>query len=177
MQRYVLTGGPGSGKSSIIVGLEMQGEYVVPEAAEDYILYRQSQGCHEPWLEEGFQDRILELQIQREARVPKEAERVFIDRGLPDGRAYYMQNKTEPSALMIQTMHQGLFCNNRYQGVFLVENHGSCKSTDKRRENLKEALELEGLLETVYTAMDYRPIHVKPGPLDERISTIMETVK
>ncbi|MEA3514516.1 MAG: AAA family ATPase [Nanoarchaeota archaeon] len=33
----MLTGGSGSGKSSIILALEQQGEFVIREAAEDYI--------------------------------------------------------------------------------------------------------------------------------------------
>ena len=43
-KKYVLSGGPGSGKSSILLGLEQLGEYIVREAAEDYIKYKQAQG-------------------------------------------------------------------------------------------------------------------------------------
>jgi predicted ATPase len=88
MKKYVLTGGPGTGKSSIILSLEAKGEYVIREGAEDYIRLRQAAGAKTPWTEPDFQDRILDLQLQREARVPKGATRVFIDRGVADGLAY-----------------------------------------------------------------------------------------
>ena len=87
-KKYVLSGGPGSAKSSILLGLEQRGEYVVREAAEDYIRYRHAQGQMQPWVEEDFQDKILELSMQREEKIHPKAERVFMDRGLLDGLAY-----------------------------------------------------------------------------------------
>ena len=81
-QKYVLTGGPGSGKSSIILALEMQEEYVIREAAEDYIRLRQAQGQPQPWTEADFQDRILDIQMQREARIPLDAEIVSLKKVL-----------------------------------------------------------------------------------------------
>ena len=47
MKKYILTGGPGSGKSSILLGLEQQGETIIREAAEDYIKHQQAQGILE----------------------------------------------------------------------------------------------------------------------------------
>src|SRR3989338_538036 len=85
---YILTGGPGTGKSSLILALEQRGEYTIREAAEDHIKLRQANGIKEPWTEPDFQDLILDLQLRREERIPKETEKAFIDRGLPDGLAY-----------------------------------------------------------------------------------------
>lgn len=44
MKRYILTGTPGCGKTSIIRGLEMSGASVVAESATDVIAYKQMQG-------------------------------------------------------------------------------------------------------------------------------------
>jgi len=82
---YVLTGGPSAGKSSILLGLEyLRKETVVREAAEDVIKLHQSLGNPRPWELGDFQDRILQLQLQRENSLPN-IERVFLDRGTLDG--------------------------------------------------------------------------------------------
>ena len=66
MRRYILTGTPGCGKTSIIRALEMTGASVVAEAATDIIAYRQMQGVAEPWKNEDFIDYIVGLQKHRQ---------------------------------------------------------------------------------------------------------------
>lgn len=66
MRRYILTGTPGCGKTSIIRALEMTGASVVAEAATDIIAYRQMQGVAEPWKNEDFIDYIIRLQKHRQ---------------------------------------------------------------------------------------------------------------
>lgn len=48
VKKYVITGGPGTGKSSIILALEKKGEHIVHEAAEDFIKLQQARGIKEP---------------------------------------------------------------------------------------------------------------------------------
>ena len=56
IRKFVLTGGPGSGKSSIILELERRGEYVVREAAEDVIRLEQAKGIKNPQESEMLQE-------------------------------------------------------------------------------------------------------------------------
>ncbi len=58
MRRYILTGTPGCGKTSLIRTLEMTGASIVAEAATDIIAYKQMQGVAEPWENEDFIDNI-----------------------------------------------------------------------------------------------------------------------
>ena len=51
MRRFVLTGTPGSGKSSVIKELEKLGHTVIHEAATDLIRTEQAQGIEHPWEE------------------------------------------------------------------------------------------------------------------------------
>src|SRR3989338_8639425 len=88
IRKYILTGAPGSGKSSILLEIERKGEYIVREAAEDIIKLNQARGVERPWELTDFQDQILDLQIQRENQIPKNIERAFIDRGILGGLAY-----------------------------------------------------------------------------------------
>jgi predicted ATPase len=166
MEKYVLTGGPGSGKSSLILALEKQGEYTISEAAEDHIKYRQAQGQSEPWTEPNFQKEILNLQIQREARIPGQAERVFIDRGLYDGLAY------EPKESEIYKNITEEATKVKYSKIFLVEPLENVEKTAVRRESLDEALEKETQLEEIYTKAGYDVIRIPRGNLQDRLQKL-----
>jgi predicted ATPase len=166
-KKYILTGGPGSGKSSLILALEQKGEYCIREAAEDIIRYQQALGNKEPWTNPDFQDWILKLQLQREQRIPRETKRAFLDRGLADGLAYYELRKQEPSKAIKEATRKL-----DYERVFLIQNLGNCLKTEIRKENLEEALELERLLEKTYKAKGYRITRIGPAPLAERMSQL-----
>ncbi len=51
MRRFILTGTPGCGKTSIIKALKITGVSVVKEAAIDSIACQQRQGIENPWEE------------------------------------------------------------------------------------------------------------------------------
>jgi predicted ATPase len=179
-QKYILTGGPGSGKSSIIRALEMQGEYTIDEAAEDYIRYRQAQGIAEPWKEGDFQEKILDLQVQREARTRgKEVTslynpvppRVFIDRGIHDGLAY-AQPRTETYRKIEEEARK-----RQYEKIFLIENLGQTERTGVRREDQEQALELERKLEQIYESFGFKSIKIPAAPLQERVDTLLRNLE
>ncbi len=69
MRRYILTGTPGSGKTSIIRLLETMGYLIVEEAATDIIALEQVQGNAEPWKEASFINKIVALQKQRQVQL------------------------------------------------------------------------------------------------------------
>lgn len=66
MKRYILTGTPGSGKTSILHELKRQGYSVVEEAATDVIALEHKHGNPEPWMQPDFIDKIIQLQKQRQ---------------------------------------------------------------------------------------------------------------
>lgn len=81
MKRYIITGTPGCGKTSIIRALEMTGASVVNEAATDVIAYEQSQGHLTPWAYPEFIDDIVQLQKQRQINMcSKYSDLHFYDR-------------------------------------------------------------------------------------------------
>ncbi len=185
MQReYVLTGGPGSGKSSIILALEADGQAVVREAAEDVIKLMQARGIAEPWKQADFQNRILDLQHLRELHMSRTEGTLFIDRGTLDGLAYYNLQGVEPSGMMRREIENYEFAargmygmQKRYEKVFLIESLGSCKRSAVRRENLMEAKELERLQAMNYVKMGYEIIRIAPGTVDERVTKILDSTK
>ncbi|MFH0977691.1 MAG: AAA family ATPase [Candidatus Woesearchaeota archaeon] len=168
-QKFILMGGPGSGKSSIIMGLEQQGEYVIREAAEDVIRYHQALGKTEPWKHPDFQDWILALQLQREKNIPTGIERVFIDSGVHTGLAYYELQERVPSSKIQEAVAQAQYEN----PVFLVKSLGQCVTNAVRREDLAEALRIEELHKINYLSFGYSLVEIKPNPLKTRIRDVL----
>ena len=168
-KKIVLTGGPGTGKSSILLALEAQGEYVIREAAEDCIKLRQAQGQLEPWLEENFQERILELQLQREARIPKKAERAFLDRSIIDGLAY-----AKPGTRIYEKTLEKAKEQDYHNMVFLIGSLGRTETNAIRRENNAEAQELGRKLEEVYENLGYRIFKIGADTIEQRMNWITE---
>jgi predicted ATPase len=65
MKRFILTGAPGAGKTSILRALAAGGYAVVPEAATDVMAERLALGEDEPWADPMFIERIAALHRQR----------------------------------------------------------------------------------------------------------------
>ena len=68
MRRFILTGAPGAGKTSILNALAAKGYATVPEAATDVIAQEAAKGIAEPWRHPGFIDKIVALQVRRQTR-------------------------------------------------------------------------------------------------------------
>jgi predicted ATPase len=66
IRRYILTGAPGSGKTSVINQLNDMAYFCVAEAATDVISAEQLKGVVEPWQDPSFIDKIVELQKLRQ---------------------------------------------------------------------------------------------------------------
>jgi len=82
MQRFILTGAPGSGKTSILRILAARGYPVIAEAATDVISAEQARGVDEPWQDPAFIDKIIELQRSRQLDRPSQLDRPGqLDRG------------------------------------------------------------------------------------------------
>lgn len=169
-KKIVLTGGPGTGKSSIILALESFGEYTIREAAEDYIKLRQAQGQPTPWIEPNFQTEILGLQIQRESRIPQIIEKVFIDRGLPDGLAYAKPETNTYKQILEESRAT------EYDQVFIIENLGFTDTNETRRENQEEAIKLGNKLEEIYRGLGYNPIRIPVMPVTDRAKFVLENL-
>src|ERR1700722_11171980 len=81
MRRYILTGAPGSGKTSVLTELSSSRAALVPEAAPDVIAAEQSRGNAEPWLARSFTEKIAALQRSRQlVSIAAQAPWQFFDR-------------------------------------------------------------------------------------------------
>ncbi len=180
MKKYVLTGGPGSGKSSILIALELKRYNVIREAAEDYIRHQQALGMSEPWLEEDFQEKIFWLQHQREKNA--RGEEVFIDRGLFDNYAYEPEGTPFYKELQNNLLARGRKTElikelGDYTTIFLIEHPKKIETNGIRRENTGQALFLEKELEKIYTSCGYNVVRIPFAELNMRVEEVLKYIK
>lgn len=173
LRRYVLTGAPGAGKSSIGMALRGRGYLVVGEAATDVIASEQARGVDEPWQRADFLDKIVRLQRRRQAEpVPSDVQVQVYDRSplCTLALARYLQRPV--TRLLAQEVAR--VCEERvYEGeVFLVLPLGFVEPTSARRIGYHDALEFHAVHEAVYQEHGFQLIDVPVAPVGERAATV-----
>lgn len=175
MKRYILTGTPGSGKTSILHELKSHGYCVVEEAATDVIAREQMRGNLEPHLRPDFIDAIVRLQKQRQleaAMCPDDPQ--WYDRSPVCTLALSRYLGYPPSASLVEELER-IERERIYQRqVFFIENLGFCQPSEARKITFEESLVFEQIHEETYISLGYDLIKIAPEALPERVHHIME---
>ncbi|MDQ2907044.1 MAG: AAA family ATPase [Chloroflexota bacterium] len=175
MRRYILTGTPGSGKTSIIHVLKSQGYAVVEEAATDVIALEQMNDNPEPWMQPDFIDKIVRLQKRRQIKTSTYPyERQFYDRSPICTYALSRYLGYPPSACLLEEMDR-IERENIYQRqVFFIENLGFCQPTGARKISFEESLIFEKIHVETYNSSGYDCIKIPPNALAARVHSITD---
>lgn len=178
MKRYILTGTPGSGKTSILHELKSQGYAVVEEAATDVIALEHRRGNLEPWRQADFIDKIILLQKQRQSETAMGPDELQVhDRSPICTFALSRHLGYPPSACLLEEMER-IERENIYQRqVFFIENLGFCQPTEARKITFAESLLFETIHEEVYTSLGYHLIKVAPEALAQRVQRITQWIR
>jgi predicted ATPase len=175
MRRYILTGAPGAGKTSILRALECEGCCVVEEAATHHNELRHALGVAEPHLEPDFIEAITDLQMRRIAGAPP-APIQFHDRSPICTLALCrLLNRAVPPILaeaLARIVAEGLF----EQPVLFVAEQGFVTPTAVRRISHAEALRFEALHREAYLEQGCELVEIPRGPLLARVSTVKHAV-
>ena len=167
-QWCVITGAPSSGKTAVIAELERRGCRVVHEAARAYIEEELEKGRTLQQVKADplrFERCILLRKVAVESRLPS-AQRVFLDRALPDSIAYFRFEGLDSSE---PEQHGRLF---RYHRIFFFERL-QLAADPVRSENEQGAEILEELLDRSYRELGYDLIRVPVMPVEDRTQFVL----
>jgi len=166
---YVLTGGPGAGKSTSIADLEKRGHTVAPEMARRLFEEKMARGEDLADIKnhmEEFQHTILERQLKMEADLPQDKP-VFLDRGLGDQVAYYRFFNLKEDAELRAALDKA-----KYKKVFLLA-LVNAESDGVREESIAEAAILEEYIRQGYEREGFEIVKVPVLPVAERTDFIL----
>lgn len=174
-KRIVITGGPGTGKSSVIKALESYGYPCLHEISRDVILKARKEGYEQLFLEKPllFSELLLEGRVNQFIEgLEIKNNVVFYDRGLHDVLAYlhYADEKCPREMQVVCKSYS-------YDLVFILPPWEDIYTTDNERyECFEDAKQIHTHLENTYKNYNYAPIEVPKRSIEERVAYILDKV-
>lgn len=178
--KVVITGAPGTGKTSIINGLEGQGHQCFHEIIRDMTLKAKKEGTSEAFVSNPlvFVDDALQFNkdlLYGRAKHYKSSLGLkvpvsFFDRGIPDVLAYmdFFDQSYDHEFIDVAKNH-------RYDSIFVVPPWKEIYVSDNERlETFDEAEQIHNALMNTYTRFGYSPVLVPKDPVEERVSFILD---
>jgi predicted ATPase len=173
VRRYILTGAPGSGKTSILGALHKRGYAVVEEAATAVIAAAQAQGNDEPWTDPGFLERIVALQRRRQEESSHPGSAVQIHDRSPICTLALARWLGQPVPIALSEEIARITRERVYdRQVFFIRPLGFVEPTAARRISFDDSLAFERVHEETYVALGYEPVEAPPGPVEDRAARI-----
>ncbi|HNQ28150.1 MAG TPA: ATP-binding protein [Aquaticitalea sp.] len=175
-RKIVVTGGPGTGKSSIISELKNRGHICFEEISREVTLEARKQGIDQLFLTKPllFSELLLEGRLKQFKEASDHiGQMVFIDRGLPDVLAYMNYASTE-----FPESFNSICQENRYDKIFILAPWEEIFVSDSvRYENFEQANRIHFHLVATYHKLGYELVNVPFGTVSDRSDFIEEVLK
>jgi predicted ATPase len=179
-KKIVITGGPSTGKTSLIERLGKEGYHCFPEVIRSMTLDAKNEAGLSNFTTNPiavvpdpleFNRKIMDARIAHFKESTLMARPiVFFDRGIPDVLAYmdYFEQDYGPEFTDLLDSH-------RYDSIFLLPMWPEIYISDSERfESYEEALEIHRYLHQTYTRFGYPVVEVPKDTIDRRVTFIMD---
>ncbi len=169
MKKVVITGGPCSGKTTVINELGKRGYEVVGEVARNVINERKNNPL--TYDEHHLRQELIFLrQVEKEKQV--HADVTFFDRGIFDNFAYQLHflGDVIPKYLELVKNYP------RYNGVFVLERLPFEHDGLRIEEGELEAQKLHDDIVMQYDYFGYKPIFVPVMDIEKRVDFVIRSV-
>ncbi len=181
-EKIVITGGPGSGKTSVVDALEADGYTCFHEIIRTFTMEAkkgveavESKNNPIAFVDDSLQFNTKLLQgrlAQFNESDSVSSPHVFFDRGMPDVLAYMEYfNQEYPQSFVDLCME------NRYDRILILPPWKEIYNTDNERfENWEVAFEIYDYLKTAYEDLGYEVIDVPRYGIEERKEFIVKLI-
>ena len=169
---YVITGGPSTGKTTLINDLNAKGYSTTIEHARHYIDTMINKGKTIEEIRENnqkFQSGVLRMQINQEAAIDKN-ELFFLDRAIPDALAYFKFLKLKITEELESAVKK---CN--YKKIFILDRLPLIKDY-ARIENKNDQMVIQNMITEVYESLPFTVVHVPVLSPSDRVDFVLNNL-
>nr|WP_315034788.1 AAA family ATPase [uncultured Chryseobacterium sp.] len=175
---YIMTGGPGARKTTLLNELEKKGFLTVPEDGRRII---QEQivinGDALPWMnKEKFADLMFKASVHAYQEMSQTADHkaIFFDRGILDTIGYLKLEKLPVPAEMKSIAREMMY----HKDVFILPPWKEIYENDgERKQSLEVAIATFECMREIYTEYGYKSIEIPKLMVEQRIGFILNTIE
>ena len=166
---YVITGGPCSGKTTIVNLLAGRGYKTTIEDARHFIDTQLADGKTVKEIrkhQSDFQLKVLNMQIEQESSLSPD-DLVFLDRAIPDALAYYRFLHLREDDVLTKMMAVV-----SYRKIFILDRLPLVKDY-ARSEDAVAQKAIHKLITEIYEFLPFPVVHVPVMPAEKRVDYIL----
>jgi len=175
-QKIVITGGPSTGKTTVINELIKRGYNCIPEISRQVTLKAREDGVEWLFLKDPllFSKLLLYGREKQYIDAHKSSSKlIFFDRGIPDVHAYMNYFGTD-----YPTIYEATSKKYKYNQILLMPPWKEIYTDDEERyENFEQSLVIYNHLKNAYKKLGYKITEIPFGTVKKRVAFILNIIK